>query len=106
MSAAKHTPGPWEIHGDDDLTTVEIRDSRGLAIAEVGDCSTEDQANARLIAAAPRTAQMAMDFTLLVERFFRGGDGCDMRAPATESEVAEAMYALRAHIAKATGSAA
>lgn len=46
----------------------------------------------------------AMAFTETVERFFRGGDGSDPRAPTTESEVAEAMYALRSAIAKATGS--
>lgn len=52
--------------------------------------------DARLIAAAPETAEKAMAFTLLVERHLRDGS-------ASESEIAEAMYALRAHIAKATG---
>lgn len=48
----------------------------------------------------------AMAFTYTVESFMRAGDGSDPRVPPTEAEVAEAMYALRAAIAKATGSAA
>lgn len=44
----------------------------------------------------------AMAFTLTVERFLRDGDGSDPRVAPTESEVAEAMYALRAAIARAT----
>lgn len=45
----------------------------------------------------------ADEFTLIVERFMRG-DLTLARLP-TEAEVAEAMYALRGVIAKATGSA-
>lgn len=41
--------------------------------------------------------KQAMDFTLLVERFIRS-DLPDGMKPATESEVAGAMYALRAAI--------
>jgi hypothetical protein len=45
----------------------------------------------------------AMAFTYTVERFMRADD--DDRVPPTEAEVAEAMYALRAAIAKAAGGA-
>lgn len=46
-----------------------------------------------------------MTFTYTVERFMRAGDGSDPRVPPTESEVSDALYALRAAIVKATGSA-
>lgn len=44
----------------------------------------------------------ATAFTETIERFLRADDD---RVPPTESEVAEALYALRAAIAKAEGSA-
>ncbi len=52
----------------------------------------------------PDLNAMTLAFTYTVERFMRDGDGSDSRVAPTESEVAEAMYALRAAIAKATGS--
>jgi hypothetical protein len=87
MSVAKHTPGPV-------AETIACAD----AWARVAQIAT--YSDLRDISA------QAEEFTELVERFFRGGDGTDDRAPATETEVAEAMYALRAAIAKATWSAA
>jgi hypothetical protein len=45
--------------------------------------------------------KQAMDFTLLVERFIRA-DLPDGVRPATASEVAAAMYMLRAHIPEVT----
>lgn len=63
---------------------------------------------AEIYAAAERRASpepkdidaMAVAFTLTVERFLRSGDGSDPRTPPTEAEVVQAMYALRAAIAK------
>lgn len=49
---SKHTQGPWHI-ARFEASTVDIRDARGVTVAEVGDTSMEDEANARLIAAAP-----------------------------------------------------
>lgn len=74
MSAAKHTPGPWIVEEVDGFLEV---------------CTT---------------AEKAMAFTDIVERFMRS-DHPPGVTPATEAEVAEAMYELRAHIAQATGSA-
>lgn len=49
------------------------------------------------------TAKKAMDFTMLVEAFVR--DDCDCVRKPSESELAEAMYSLRAHIAEVYGQA-
>jgi hypothetical protein len=98
--SAQHTPGPW--HAD----RLTVLCAKGSLVAEVHEDyfthTEEDAANARLIAAAPTTAQMAMDFTLLVERYVRDDIG---EPPVSDAELAQALYALRAHIAKATGSA-
>lgn len=82
--STNHTPGPV-------AETIHCADAwaRAAQIATYSDL--------RDIAA------QADAFTELVERFLRGNDYCDRRAPATESDVAEAMYALRAAIAAATG---
>ena len=50
MPSEKHTPGPWF------LRHPEIKDEQGVEIASVNcyrDCLPEEEANARLIAAAP-----------------------------------------------------
>lgn len=64
---------------------------------------TKLYAQSPLIEAAPTTAERAMAFTLLVERYLRDDTG---QPTVSESDVATAMYELRAHIAQATGSAA
>ena len=61
-----------------------------------------NEGRARLIAAAPETAEKAMAFTLLLERFLRDDTGMP---GVSESELWDAMYDLRSHIAKATGAA-
>lgn len=108
---AKHTPGPWYADKIEDRAAYNIfPHGATYALLQVAGPFHDGahpygiaaEANARLIAAAPTTASMAMDFTMLVESFLR-----PEVAPrnVTESELAEAMYALRAHIAKATGAA-
>ena len=67
----KHTPGPWTLDGD------EVRGGQGncfiavasfaSAYAKSGRFTKEEQANARLIAAAPElleACKKALDFTL------------------------------------------
>lgn len=99
MSAAKHTSGPWIVEEVDGFLEV-CNEETLYTVARV----FRHKANARLIAAAPTTAEKAMAFTDIVERFMRS-DHPPGVTPATEAEVAEAMYELRAHIAQATGSA-
>lgn len=51
-----HTPGPWAAHHHESTDTYTIhvagRSWESWAVAHVGDC-TQDEANARLVAAAP-----------------------------------------------------
>jgi hypothetical protein len=91
-SAAKHTPGPWKIKQVEDSTTVEVRDVYGLLVAEVGDTSLEDEANARLIAAAPALLEA------LKVMLYRFGGAAEKETPAEKR--------ARDAIAAATGSAA
>ncbi len=112
MSAAKHTPGPWAVfeHSWCETSITAPNFDHAICALDINHATEDSQAgdeaqmaaNARLIAAAPATAEMAMAFTMLVERLIRG-DLPDGIEPASESEVAAAMYELRAHIAKATG---
>ena len=102
---SKHTTMPLEVVGN--LVRTPLTEG-GFLIA---DCrgsdgqphSEEAKANALLFAAAHETADKAMRFTLLVERYLRD-DIEDGESVPDLSEVVGEMYALRAHIAKATGS--
>jgi hypothetical protein len=50
----KHTPGPWEVLEFPDCYQINgIRDHQYDEIAETGDNTELDEANARLISAAP-----------------------------------------------------
>lgn len=105
MSAA-HTPGPWQyFSGNRSIWSADraICGVHGPRKAPADYELAEIEANARLIAAAPTTAQMAMEFTLLVERYVRGPD--IGQTAVSDVELSCAMYLLRSHIAKATGSA-
>ena len=49
-----HTPGPWKIDDAEDLPLAVIEDTEmGEGIAEMGERTPRNLANARLIAAAP-----------------------------------------------------
>ena len=54
---SNHTPGPWFFNDDNDHITSELREGKAeIAICETGwsePFESEQQANARLIAAAP-----------------------------------------------------
>ena len=99
MIDTKHTPGPWEVD-QIDQSTIQIK-AAGVIVAEVCSGSTftrlsdEQQANARLIAAAPELLASLREALKVVDAYRRvsGGDG-DITA----------MNA-RAAIAKATGCA-
>ena len=93
---AQHTPGPWtvatRIAHDDSRLFAELNAARSDAsvIIEAAD-PDEEQANARLIAAAPELLR-ALEFAKSEMHFH----------PATRNS--EALEFVRAAIAKATGS--
>lgn len=100
---AKHTPGPWELRNEFGMQGLVYPRGVGFPVAATTgyfNRAGQTESNARLIAAAPELLEKGEALANLVERYFRGGD--DGIPPATESEVAEAMYALRAAIARAT----
>jgi len=89
----KHTPGPWRLNGtlitaQDDMA-VKVASVHGGAIGAVP--ALEQEANARLIAAAPELLETASTIA-------------DMLV-ADGGEATTRLRALRVAIAKATGTA-
>jgi len=91
----KHTPGPWQAHRHESTDTYTIhvagRCWETWAVAHVGDC-TQDEANARLIAASPELLEALNSLTAMAEAF-----------PTELHEKHPDVVAARAVIAKATG---
>ena len=91
----KHSPGPWQAHHHESTDTYTIhvagRSWETWAVAHVGDC-TQDEANARLIAASPELLDALVVALPVLEAF-------DRQAAYAIPELAIA----RAAIAKATG---
>ena len=85
----KHTPGPWTIDGKN---IKHYTDNGFTKVARVGDymAARNDEANARLIAAAPELLEAAIAYVQ-----------ADKDGNNTRSRIA--MKQLRAAIAKATG---
>lgn len=50
--AHKHTPAPWKITKSEDTNLMSVRDVNGIKISGASP-RTDDEANARLIAASP-----------------------------------------------------
>lgn len=89
----KHTAGPWKIDDALDLPLAVIQDNEmGEGIAELGERTPENEANARLIAAAPELLEALQE---MMSRYGSKNSGFD------NEETAKA----RAAIAKAKGEA-
>jgi hypothetical protein len=110
---AKHTPGPWKLYSEQGVTgptaspavywprevkwcEITVGDEVVAYVARSGDLTEVQHANARLIAAAPELLRIA-------ERFL---DHIEAGAVEIHSSEADLSDAVRAAIAKATGSAA
>lgn len=96
MSAAKHTPGPWELCLGDEGRSSEIfvlrEDDDQVLIADVhSHVFGREHADARLIAAAPELLQALQDLEYAVE-------GLEY----VQKEYAAEVQKARAAIAKAT----
>jgi len=75
MPNDKFTPGPWKV-GDEAtaIITIECSDGReDCVLAEIENCGKEDEANARLIAAAPELKEALFELLKAV-RDWQGGD--------------------------------
>lgn len=99
MSAAKHTPGPWQVNHADPFQVCDADgETRGCApIATMHGTYAEKRANARLIAAAPElmeALERCNSLLKIAEGQFPG---------AFNSKVRDATLAANAVIAKATG---
>lgn len=98
MTAAKHTPGPWFTPEKLYQTRyIEARIGGGM-LQEVAACGptevpSQQEANARLIAAAPELLSLLVDAVTSFADSVEGG------------EADEWVIACRTAIAKATGSA-
>lgn len=94
-----HTPGPWQVNRKYKMSVETCADGQGInLIAECSDpdgfrTSGEDQANARLIAAAPELLAALEVITACVDR--NGG--------SVRTITPEAIIQARAAIAKARG---
>lgn len=90
MTKAKHTPGPWTVDGDE-VWSDETQSSVCMVLHGTG-----EEANARLIAAAPDMLEAAV----MIETAMK-------KHPDTECSVVllPGILALRAAITKATGAA-
>ena len=107
MSGVKHTPGPWfEQTGfsDDVEITAESRESMvaicSMDLGFTGHIGVEQEANARLIAAAPDHHAVALELDrlmLVIDSAVRFAD------PAFKDEVQTLLRANKAAIARARG---
>lgn len=89
-----HTPGPWKITGHDGRNPM-VQDANGGSICAVWDtgCAATQEANARLIAAAP-------DLLNMLQRVM---DEYLMRDPTAGHVALLTLEHARAAIAKAKG---
>lgn len=76
MTDTKHTPGPWFVMDyDDNVHQVAISDETATRYLAVIDNSDEtDQANARLIAAAPELLEALANTRASLQEYFGDED--------------------------------
>lgn len=78
----------WTIR-DQGLSTVDVIDSRGLLVAEVSNCSTEDLADQSLIVAAPAMLAALRQ----IDRLSRDMDPTDPLTAWALGDIARAVIA-------------
>jgi hypothetical protein len=93
----KHTPGPWELLEEMD-GRHELMSSEGDWIATINTFSVVDEANARLIAAAPELLEALVIALPLVEASYLDHEGS-----ANGDAIFGALEVIKAILAKAEG---
>lgn len=93
---SKHTPGPWEHHTTGEVTTKQEdgRSYRRIAVVQdygIGSLPEVDEANARLIAAAPDMLTCIEDFCAA----YAPEDGGEMSFEALNDVLGSALEVLR-----------
>lgn len=68
MSAARHTPGPWIVGNGGDILTADEKHVIAYDEGRLGSGTEEEQANARLIAAAPDLLAELKDAMNMLQR--------------------------------------
>jgi hypothetical protein len=96
--SAQHTPGPWVVVAGNQRRAVRVcAKSETISVATVHSLTDQD-ANARLIAAAPDMLAALREYDAYMSRFYRDTDGGPMSEPNRAS-----WKAARAAIARAEG---
>lgn len=91
-----HTPGPWEAVGDrDDEGIMIVQSATGGEVCDIVSTlgyAEADEANARLIAAAPDLLEALVDFVEQVEAYDRlhGANSCAISPDAARLAIAKA----------------
>lgn len=104
---SKHTPGPWTYLRNPEGTRWIIDAGAFHAIAATAGYEPDNEANARLIAAAPEmldALEAVWKYSLVIESSVRRGDGPEQYAGVLEA--LRLVKEVRAAIAKAEGGAA
>ncbi len=112
MSAAKHTPGPWEAWTDKPSSSgeCEVRSEGGRLIAWAKGITDDGpnnrglaNENARLIAAAPELLAACEAAAPVIEELVRDAGPCDHAVNVCVCGIESVLEQVRAAIAKARG---
>ena len=98
---AQHTPGPWARV--DDSFEIRTHDGERYITTILGPHDTQDEANARLIAAAPLMLEALRDALEELETLISADQKDTLRDPITDSTTDERVVRIRAAIRAATG---
>ncbi len=109
MSKKAHTPGPWRIERGKKYGDFLIWSARGetevsshwIATLKCESCPAQEEANARLMAAAPDMLEALEPFVEVYEHFI--GDDADEDQNRTISIPVKAFRRASAALSKATG---
>ncbi len=88
---SKHAPGPWKVTSESHNPLIECED--GYVIAQIKGVSLsvegfDCEANARLIAAAPRMYELLVEARELLDQYFCG---CDDKGLVAWNEANKAL---------------
>ena len=83
MIEAKHTPGPWTHEGHGDITGTENGRKYDVACVYLRIPAGRQEANARLIAAAPDLLDALVQFVGEFEGCYADGEPAMIKARAT-----------------------